>query len=100
MGRLRERVERVDPPRVEQGRAAARGPAGHGGPTVADIQRALQRAGYYDGPVDGTAGPRTTRAIKAFQRARGLSVDGKVGPKTWAALSPYRSSSDTHGGSR
>ena len=36
--------------------------------------------------VDGKFGPATTQAVKAFQKAQGLTVDGIVGAKTWAAL--------------
>ena len=36
--------------------------------------------------VDGKFGPATTKAVKAFQKAIGLTVDGIVGAKTWAAL--------------
>jgi len=57
------------------------------------IQLALRRAGFYDGPIDGKVGPRTKKAIKAFQKARGLKADGKVGPKTWKALKRYAESS-------
>ena len=53
------------------------------------IQTALKNAGLYDGAVDGKLGPKSKRAIEAFQKNHGLKADGKVGPKTWAALEPY-----------
>lgn len=57
------------------------------GVSVADVQRALKKAGYDPGPVDGQAGKKTKKAIKAFQRDHGLSADGVVGQKTWSKLS-------------
>lgn len=36
--------------------------------------------------VDGDYGPKTKKAVAAFQSACGLSADGICGPKTWAAL--------------
>ncbi|MNS98363.1 putative peptidoglycan binding domain protein [compost metagenome] len=39
---------------------------------------------------DGLMGPFTERAVKQFQRERGLKVDGIVGPETmWALKLPY-----------
>lgn len=49
-------------------------------------QRALAKAGFDPGPIDGNAGPRTTSAIKAFQQANGLTPDGVIGPRTSAKL--------------
>ena len=36
--------------------------------------------------VDGEYGPKTKKAVAAFQSACGLDADGICGPKTWAAL--------------
>jgi len=60
-----------------------------GKPTPKLIQQALKNAGLYDGKVDGTIGPKTKKAIEAFQSQNGLKADGKVGRKTWKALSAY-----------
>ena len=40
------------------------------------IQEELAAHGYAPGPPDGLPGPRTTRAIRAYQRDAGLPVDG------------------------
>jgi len=53
---------------------------------VRNIQRALEAAGIDTGGVDGIYGPKTTAAVAAFQRVRGLVVDGEVGPQTARAL--------------
>ena len=49
-----------------------------GRPTVAEAQRLLQALGYDVGPVNGVLGPRTRRAIAAFQRNNGLGPDGRM----------------------
>lgn len=51
-----------------------------------DIQRRLAALGYSPGALDGIPGPKTTAAVKQFQRARNLTADGIVGPLTMAAL--------------
>ena len=53
------------------------------------IQTALKKAGFYKGEVDGKEGLQTKKAIKAFQRAKGLNPDGIVGPRTWEELNKY-----------
>lgn len=44
---------------------------------IAEIQTLLNRLGYDAGAVDGASGPRTRRAIMAFQRANGLAPTGE-----------------------
>ena len=41
---------------------------------VSDLQRALLRAGFNPGPIDGVIGPQTMAAINAFQKERSLAV--------------------------
>lgn len=36
--------------------------------------------------IDGEFGPKTEKAVKQFQKSRGLKQDGCVGPLTWAEL--------------
>jgi peptidoglycan hydrolase-like protein with peptidoglycan-binding domain len=55
---------------------------------VRQVQRALRKRGYNLGStgVDGRFGPRTAKAVRRLQKARGLAVDGVVGRRTRAAL--------------
>ncbi len=41
---------------------------------VSDIQRALAKAGFNPGPIDGVIGSQTMAAVNAFQRDRNLTV--------------------------
>ena len=59
---------------------------GDRGPAVVELQRRLSTAGCDPGPADGVFGERTEAAVRAFQAARGLTVDAVVGPRTWTAL--------------
>lgn len=54
--------------------------------TVKQIQNLLDYLGYEPGAIDGANGPNTQDAVKAFQRAEGLTVDGVVGVQTGKAL--------------
>ena len=56
---------------------------GASGQAVRELQQALKGLGYDPGAVDGHFGPRTESAVKAFQKAQGLTVDGNVGDITW-----------------
>lgn len=55
------------------------------GDDVRAVQRALVQAGFAV-TGDGTFGAETDKAIRAFQKQRGLKDDGIVGPATRAAL--------------
>jgi hypothetical protein len=59
---------------------------GDEGPAVAELQRALARAGFSVGTIDGTYGPATKNAVAQFQASMRLSADGIAGAKTLAAL--------------
>jgi len=50
------------------------------------IQSALFAVGCYAGAIDGDIGPATTKALRAFQAADGLTVDGVYGANTKAKL--------------
>ena len=41
-----------------------------------NAQQALQAKGYNPGPIDGIHGPRTSAALRDFQKAEGLTVTG------------------------
>ncbi|WP_243659751.1 peptidoglycan-binding protein [Streptomyces sp. BK205] len=58
---------------------------GQSGGCVATLQSLLNGKGH-SLDVDGSFGPQTLAAVKAFQSASGLSADGEVGPNTKAAL--------------
>lgn len=58
---------------------------------VRQAQTALNKAHMTDAHgqplrLDGKLGPKTTAALKAYQRAHGLNPDGKITPKLLAAL--------------
>ncbi len=57
-----------------------------GSEAVRSVQRRLKALGYYKGSVDGDFGPATEAAVKAFQKANGLTADGKVGKQTLAKM--------------
>lgn len=61
---------------------------GSTGPDVVECQEDLIQLGYDLTPygADGKFGAKTETAVKAFQKASGLTADGIVGPKTWEAL--------------
>ncbi len=62
---------------------------GSKGPDVLALQKALLAAGFNPQGLDGSFGPKTEAALRAFQRAAGIVVDGKAGPQTWRALKSF-----------
>lgn len=70
---------------------------GSTGQEVRTLQQFLKQQGYDPGPADGIFGPRTQRAVEAYQRERGLTPDGIVGPQTKAAIAQDRSVQQKHG---
>ena len=52
---------------------------GDRGTEVKKLQAFLNWAGYNCGTADGVAGDKTDSAIRAFQKANGLTVDGQFG---------------------
>ena len=59
---------------------------GSKGSEVKRLQTALSELGYYKMDVDGVYGKGTLAAVRAYQRANGLSADGIAGPKTLGKL--------------
>ncbi len=52
---------------------------------VRTLQHLLRQRGH-PVAVDGSFGPLTDAAVRAFQQQKGLAVDGVVGRHTWGAL--------------
>ncbi len=52
----------------------------------AAILGALTALGYDVGAPDGVAGQKTAEAIKAFERATGMSESGAINPRLLAVL--------------
>ena len=71
------------------GATAATFRMGSRGDVVRQIQTKLKNWGYYSGAVDGVYGPKTTEAVKFFQRKNNLTADGICGTRTLQALGIY-----------
>lgn len=68
---------------------------GDSGSAVTTIQTKLKRWGYFDGPVDGVYGSKTTKAVRSFQQKNGLTADGVAGPATLKALGMEQTSQNS-----
>jgi len=78
----------ADPATVDGLREFIDGTIGRGarGEPTRELQGLLNRAGYDAGAVDGDFGARTERALRRFQRDRGLAVNGRAGDGTIGEL--------------
>ena len=57
---------------------AAPQPSVVGSNLVADVQSALDNAGYNAGPADGDAGPQTREAVAGYQQDHGMTPTGRI----------------------
>lgn len=55
-------------------------------PDVKILQAYLNDSGFSCGEVDGSFGPKTDAAFRAWQKANGLTVDGICGPISWSTI--------------
>jgi osmotically-inducible protein OsmY len=53
---------------------------------VMEMQQALKAKGFDPGPIDGTVGPKTTAAVRAYQKAENLTLTGQMDRDTAAKL--------------
>ena len=63
---------------------------------ILEAQSLLRQKGFDAGDIDGIIGPRTRRAVIAFQRQQGLEPNGQIDARTASALG--LSTSSTTGG--
>lgn len=59
---------------------------GSKGTQVKVLQYLLNESGYDCGNADGIFGAKTLAAVKAYQKAKGLSADGICGKNTWTKI--------------
>lgn len=59
------------------------------GVEVENLQKALEKEGYYKGDIDGLFSKKLEDAVKAYQKAMQLTVDGVAGPGTLRKLGLY-----------
>lgn len=68
---------------------------GDRGDAVATLQKRLRELGYLTDTADGIFGDTTEDAVKAFQKAVGLSADGVVGETTLTKLNASNAPENT-----
>jgi peptidoglycan hydrolase-like protein with peptidoglycan-binding domain len=68
--------------------------------TVKRVQQTLANLGYAPGPVDGTMGDETERALSAFQRDRKLNQNGRITPELLKEMALVTGQGGKSGGKR
>jgi peptidoglycan hydrolase-like protein with peptidoglycan-binding domain len=53
---------------------------------VKEVQEALQKKGYYNGPIDGIVGDKTRSGVKEFQQDEDLPATGRINALTLQRL--------------
>jgi peptidoglycan hydrolase-like protein with peptidoglycan-binding domain len=90
---------------VQQREALGQGPSTRTSTLVKQAQQKLKQHGFDVGEADGTWGPKTEQALKAFQQQHGIEATGNIDQKTMSALSEQQDAggrqsqaAQTHGG--
>jgi peptidoglycan hydrolase-like protein with peptidoglycan-binding domain len=73
-------------PNQQASGTAAGGALNLGGDQVRQAQKVLKEKGFDVGEVDGVLGPRTRKALIAFQRQQRLEASGQIDQQTASAL--------------
>ena len=68
------------------GAGATLAEAGFTAEQLRQAQVELSMEGFYDGPLDGVAGPLTKRALQQYQDIHGLPVTAVLDQRTWHEL--------------
>jgi peptidoglycan hydrolase-like protein with peptidoglycan-binding domain len=50
-------------------------------PLILRVQKVLRKIGLYKGPLDGLVGPKTLKAVHAYQKIRGRKPSGRITQK-------------------
>lgn len=85
-GVFKDEIEKEPEPKAIFTRVIKRVTPTMTGEDVKTLQKMLNDYGNYGLALDGRCGPATEKAIKSFQKAKGLTVDGKAGKNTITAL--------------
>ena len=75
------------PSQTSAARSAAAGGPANAGLSLRDAQARLNELGYNAGTPDGAMGGKTTAALRAFQKDRGIAQSGRLDAATMVELS-------------